>query len=136
MVQGRKPDLKRRRVMARLRAKGLTYEAIGKRLGISRQAVHHALTTPPRQPVERDRAGLARRLKALRTAAGISRYSLARQATVDYRAICLAEAGRGWPFRATFERLAKALGVPVAVLTGEEPLTLSSERNGKAGKRR
>jgi hypothetical protein len=37
--------------MARLRAKGWSYGAIGKRLGISRQAVHRALTAPLRQPV-------------------------------------------------------------------------------------
>ena len=70
MVQGRKPNLKQRRVMARLRAKGWSYGAIGKRLGISRQAVHLALSAPPRQTVERDLAGLARRLKALRMATG------------------------------------------------------------------
>jgi transcriptional regulator with XRE-family HTH domain len=82
MVQGRKPNLERRRLMAGLRAKGWTYEAIGKRLGISRQAVHLALTAPPWKTVERDRAGLARRLKALRMAAGLSRLALARQARV------------------------------------------------------
>ena len=135
MVQGRKPNLKQRRVMARLRAKGWSYGAIGNRLGISRQAVHHALTVPLRQPVERDRAGLARRLKDLRTAAGISRRILARKAGVDHVTVWYAETGHRWPQSATFERLAKALGTTVAVLTAEEPLALSPERDGKRGNR-
>jgi hypothetical protein len=39
--QGRSPNLRRWRVIARLRRWGLTCEAIGRRLGITRQAVHH-----------------------------------------------------------------------------------------------
>jgi lambda repressor-like predicted transcriptional regulator len=136
MVPGGKPNLKQRRVMARLRAKSWSYGAIGKRLGISRQAVHHALTVPLRQPVERDRTGLARRLKDLRTAAGISRRILARKAGVDYVTVLYAEAGHSWPRRATFERVAKAIGVKVTVLTGEQPLPPSPERNDKQEKRR
>jgi transcriptional regulator with XRE-family HTH domain len=50
MVQGRKPNLKRRERIWRLRAAGLTLSQIGKRLGVSRQAVHNML-----QGIERSR---------------------------------------------------------------------------------
>jgi lambda repressor-like predicted transcriptional regulator len=43
MVQGRKPDLKRRKRIARLRARGLTLLAIGRALGVSSQCVHETL---------------------------------------------------------------------------------------------
>ena len=50
---GPKPDEGRRRKMARLRARGLTLEEIGRRLGVTRACVCHALRkmrdpTPPR----------------------------------------------------------------------------------------
>jgi transcriptional regulator with XRE-family HTH domain len=38
--QGRKPNLKRRALVRRLRAKGLTFQKIAQRLGITRQAAH------------------------------------------------------------------------------------------------
>jgi biotin operon repressor len=40
---GRKPDYERRRLMVRLRAQGATLEEIGRRLGITRQAVSDML---------------------------------------------------------------------------------------------
>jgi transcriptional regulator with XRE-family HTH domain len=43
MARGRPPNLKRRRLIAKLRAKGLTYRQIGERLGISRQCVQQTL---------------------------------------------------------------------------------------------
>src|SRR5438477_10221031 len=43
MPRGRRPDLKRRQLMAELRAKGLSFPQIGKRFGISRQSVEQAL---------------------------------------------------------------------------------------------
>jgi transcriptional regulator with XRE-family HTH domain len=43
MVQGRKPDPKRRRRLAALRAQGLSYAAIGRMIGISRQSVQETL---------------------------------------------------------------------------------------------
>jgi transcriptional regulator with XRE-family HTH domain len=135
MFHGRKPNLERRLFMVELRAKGWTYEAIGNRLGISRQAVHYALTAPPWKSVERDRPGLGRRLKALRMAAGISRRKLARQATVAYGTLRRAETGRSWPHQTTFERLAKAFGVNVADLTGEEPIALPPKSKAKRGER-
>src|SRR6516225_2378642 len=39
--RGRPPDLERRRVAAELRAQGLTFAEIGRRLGITRQAAMH-----------------------------------------------------------------------------------------------
>src|SRR5438874_3238935 len=39
MPRGRPPNVYRRRQIARLRAQGLTYRAIGERLGITRQCV-------------------------------------------------------------------------------------------------
>jgi Mn-dependent DtxR family transcriptional regulator len=40
---GRKPDYERRRQMVRLRAQGATLEEIGRRLGVTRQAVSDML---------------------------------------------------------------------------------------------
>src|SRR5437899_12695783 len=42
----RKPNVLRQRLMVRLRAEGWTFEALGKRLGISPQAVQQALCPP------------------------------------------------------------------------------------------
>jgi transcriptional regulator with XRE-family HTH domain len=43
MVSGRKPNLERRRRVIELKSQGLTLSAIGKKLGITRQAVHASL---------------------------------------------------------------------------------------------
>jgi DNA-binding CsgD family transcriptional regulator len=43
MPRGRPANLQRRRQIVGLRATGLTYEQIGKRLGISHQSVQQAL---------------------------------------------------------------------------------------------
>jgi transcriptional regulator with XRE-family HTH domain len=43
MKRGRRPNLKRRLQIAKLRAKGLSYRQIGQRLGVSRQCVHALL---------------------------------------------------------------------------------------------
>jgi DNA invertase Pin-like site-specific DNA recombinase len=40
---GRRPDYERRRQIARLRAQGATLEEIGRRLGVTRQAVYDML---------------------------------------------------------------------------------------------
>ncbi len=47
MVSGRKPNVKRRAEIARLRARGLSLSEIGRRLGISRQGVYEALLPRP-----------------------------------------------------------------------------------------
>jgi transcriptional regulator with XRE-family HTH domain len=155
MVQGRKPNLKRWGQIARLRAQGLTYEAIGKLLGVSRQMVHQTICPPAhrrtvtcseceghggiprsggaplcltclRQPAK---AALAKRGKTLRRVAGLSRPELARQAGLTLSTIRQAEIGGHWPHATTFERLAKALGVTVAVLTGEKPMPRNPKPN-------
>ncbi len=43
MVSGRKPNVRRRSQIARLYARGLSLSEIGRRLGVTRQAVHDAL---------------------------------------------------------------------------------------------
>jgi transcriptional regulator with XRE-family HTH domain len=53
MASGRKPNVKRRSHIARLHARGLTLSEIGRRLGVTRQAVHDALVhlrRPPHPP--------------------------------------------------------------------------------------
>jgi hypothetical protein len=46
--QGRWPDPERRRLVAELRAQGLSLPEIGRHLGITKQAVHYCLTRPLR----------------------------------------------------------------------------------------
>jgi hypothetical protein len=48
MVSGRKPNIARRQEAARLRRAGLSLPEIGRRLGITKQAVHQLLTPRPR----------------------------------------------------------------------------------------
>jgi transcriptional regulator with XRE-family HTH domain len=43
MARGRKPNLKRRRKAAELRARGLTLVEVGRRMGCTKQAVHYLL---------------------------------------------------------------------------------------------
>src|SRR5690242_8489666 len=43
MKRGRRPNLKRRLQIAKLRAKGLSYRQIGEQLGVSRQCIHALL---------------------------------------------------------------------------------------------
>jgi transcriptional regulator with XRE-family HTH domain len=50
MVQGRRPNPEQRRRLAELRARGLSYAEIGRRLGVSKQAVHLALRKLGRPP--------------------------------------------------------------------------------------
>jgi hypothetical protein len=52
MVQGRKPNIVARQEATRLRRAGLSLPEIGRRLGITRQAVHQLLT-PRRRSVAR-----------------------------------------------------------------------------------
>jgi len=53
MVSGRKPNVQRRSRIARLHARGLTLSEIGRRLGVTRQAVHDALVQLSRPLPER-----------------------------------------------------------------------------------
>jgi transcriptional regulator with XRE-family HTH domain len=50
MVQGRKPDLKRRQQVVALRARGLSLLAIGRALGVSRQCVQQILRRMKQPP--------------------------------------------------------------------------------------
>jgi transcriptional regulator with XRE-family HTH domain len=56
MASGRKPDTQRRATIARLRARGLTMAEIGRRLGVTRQAVYHALAKQHRGDRRDERA--------------------------------------------------------------------------------
>jgi hypothetical protein len=48
--RGRPPDVERRRFAAALRAQGLTFAEIGRRLGITRQAAWHLVEGHKRRP--------------------------------------------------------------------------------------
>ena len=165
MVQGRKPNLKRRRRMAHLRAQGLTYAEIGQRLGVSHQNVQRMIGDPrPRQAVPCSACGasipcrravphdmatvlcpacvanlpkatLGQRLRALRLAAGLTREALARQAGVGPSTLTGAERGTRDTRLGTAHKLAIALGTTAAALNGEEPLPLAPKRNSKPRKR-
>jgi transcriptional regulator with XRE-family HTH domain len=52
MGSGRKPDPRRRAEIARLRARGLTLAEIGRRLGVTRQAVFDVLARRLQSPAE------------------------------------------------------------------------------------
>jgi transcriptional regulator with XRE-family HTH domain len=54
MVSGRKPNMKRRAEIARLRARGLSLAEIGRRTGMSKQGVHEALAFQRRPLTPRD----------------------------------------------------------------------------------
>jgi transcriptional regulator with XRE-family HTH domain len=59
---------------------------------------------------------MARRLKALRTAAGMTQEQLARASALSLGYVARLEIGRHDPKLSTLKKLAKALGVPLAEL--------------------
>jgi transcriptional regulator with XRE-family HTH domain len=61
---------------------------------------------------------MAKRLKKLREANGMSQATLAEKAKISRGYLVRLEAGQQDPTLGTLERLAKALGVPVARLLG------------------
>jgi DNA-binding XRE family transcriptional regulator len=63
----------------------------------------------------------------------MTRKALARIAGLVTSTVFAVERGTKQTKLKTAEKLAKALGVGVAVLTGEDPLPLAIERNGKQG---
>jgi transcriptional regulator with XRE-family HTH domain len=81
-------------------------------------------------------ATLAQRLRVLRIAAGLSQSQFARRARIGEPTLRLAEAGKTTPRAATVARLAHALRTTVGVLTGEERLSTTTDRNGKPRGRR
>jgi transcriptional regulator with XRE-family HTH domain len=136
--------------MAELWSEGLTFQEIGKLLGVSRQYVHRSLSGPKAPlrlaircsacgadvpcpgPLARDvlcldcarkRAGttFAQRLKAFRLAVGFTRTRLALRAELSRRTIFNSEQGRTLPTAATIGRLARALGTTSNALVGSVP---------------
>jgi len=135
MRRGRKPNLRQRRHIEHLRARGQSLAAIARQLGISRQAVNEALQRRPlpsrpivcrqcgamiapvggsagtRQLVCRSclarlpRAGFALRLASLRHAAGFTQEALAQATGVKQSTICKLESGRHEPRPATYQKL-------------------------------
>jgi transcriptional regulator with XRE-family HTH domain len=59
---------------------------------------------------------IGRTLKRLRTARGLSRYALAKHANISRVYVAKLEAGQSDPTIGMLQRLAQALGVPVAAL--------------------
>ena len=158
MGSGRKPNQDRRREAAQLRAQGLSFVEIGRRLGTTRQGAY-ALFRPLRGPpvvacalcgaaivsagaLPRDAgtalclpclarhpgAGLGQRLKAFRLAAGLLQQELAHKARVWQEMIRRYEQGRNRPRPAALARLARALGVPPAALEVGGPVPLKVRR--------
>jgi DNA-binding XRE family transcriptional regulator len=135
MLRGRKPKLRQRRQIERLRARGHSLAAIARQLGISRQAVHDALKRRPlpRRPIlcrrcgatiapaggsagtpkllcrsclaRLPRVGFALRLASLRHAAGLTQAALAQVTGVKQSTICKLESGRHEPRPESRERL-------------------------------
>lgn len=66
---------------------------------------------------------LGARLRLLREARGWSQSELARRAQLNRNVINTAERDRSRPARDNLARIAQALGVSVAVLTGEEAMS-------------
>ena len=129
---GRKADPRRRRRAAALRARGLTWAEVGRRLGVSpewaRQLVLAAGPPPcascaaplPRGSrggrcpacVAADQAApFAERLRALRLAAGLTQAELAARAGLCDRTVTNYERGRGRPRPSRLAALARVLGL-------------------------
>jgi len=142
---GRRPDQERRRQVGELRAQGLTFAEIGRRLGITPEGARRlAVLATGRRPGEPrpcpscgrplprgPRAGpcpacvladpgatFGQRLQALREAAGLSRRELSVRAGPGARAIGRYEQGQAHPASGSLEALARALGPG---LLGETP---------------
>ena len=131
---GRKADPRRQRLAAALRARGLTFAAIGRRLGVTPEAARQmALAAgrpaPPRcascaGPLPARSRGVrcpacvaadpdapfAERLRALRLAAGLTGARLAALAGLSYTTIRNYEGGRGRPRPRLLAALARVLG--------------------------
>ena len=132
---GRKADPRRQRLAAALRARGLTFAEVGRRLGVTPEAARQmALAAagrpaPPRcascaDPLpKRSRGGrcpacvaadpgapFAERLRALRLAAGLTGARLAARAGLSYTTIRNYEGGRGRPRPRLLAALARVLG--------------------------
>jgi hypothetical protein len=160
MGSGRKPNQDRRREAAQLRAQGLSFVEIGRRLGTTRQGAY-ALFRPLRGPpvvacalcgaaivsagaLPRDAgtalclpclaghpaAGFGQRLKSLRLAAGLLQEALAHKARVRPEMIWRYEQGQFRPRPAALARLAWALGVPPEALEPDGPVPRGQTTDG------
>jgi DNA-binding XRE family transcriptional regulator len=120
---------------ARLRAQGLTLEAIGQQLGISRQGVHQHLRTGIRSRCSKcgreislrytrrehrlalcadclpSDAHFGQRLKVLRLAAGMTQIELAKKAGVGHSALVQYELGNELPRWDNLVKLIRVFGV-------------------------
>jgi transcriptional regulator with XRE-family HTH domain len=141
MPRGRKPDLKQRAEILRLRAAGLSLTQIGKRLGVSRQRVHTALSGSGKLrlvPIRCRQCGrvlthfravhdnnspvycraclprdaaLGHRLKTSRLSAGLTLAELERRSGVGRMLISKYECGRSEPAWQSLAKLIRVLGV-------------------------
>jgi transcriptional regulator with XRE-family HTH domain len=155
---GARPDATRRRQVAELRRQGLTLAEIGRRLGLSRQLVHHYLKPPAVSPAvpcpecggvavpagadlreepdacpscvaRRPRLTFRELLRAQRLAAGLSKAELARRAGVNVRTVDNYERG-SQPLWHVLVRLVRVLGPALVTVEGE------AEGPGQAAKGR
>jgi transcriptional regulator with XRE-family HTH domain len=140
MPRGRPPNFKRRRLIAKLRAAGLTHRQIGQRLGVSRQSVQQALRHTDQAklvPIRCQECGAAisrmrtvhnnngqvycvgclpneapfgQRLKAYRVAAKLTQAELAARIGVTPSAIHYWERGSRSPVSAKIAKLTAVLG--------------------------
>ena len=149
MVQGRRPNLPRRRAVFRLRQQGWTLPAIAARFGVTHQSIRSLLTELRRGSVrcahchvtipapegsakvigvlcrECLTAGdvpFGQRLFSLRIAAGLTQAELASQARLATLTVSMAERGRHVPHRRTRERL-------LACLEGDSAPEANGERS-------
>jgi transcriptional regulator with XRE-family HTH domain len=153
---GARPDAARRRQVGELRRQGLTLAEIGRRLGLSRQLVHHYLKPPAASPAvpcpecggvaipagadlreqpdacpscvaKRPRLAFRDLLRAQRLAAGLSKAELARRAGVNVRTVDNYE--RGGPGSSGSQPLWHVLVRLVRVL-GPALVTVAGEAEG------
>jgi transcriptional regulator with XRE-family HTH domain len=138
--RGRKPDLSRRGQAAELRAQGLTFVEVGRRLGITPTGARRLLRAAAGPPScascagplpARSRGGrcpacvaadpaapFAERLRALRLAAGLTLAGLAGRAGLCLTSVSVYERGRARPRPRSLVALARVLGPGLLAGTG------------------
>ena len=77
-----------------------------------------------------------KQLRAMRTAQGLSLRSLADLSGVHYVSLARMEAGQLDPRLSSVQRVAKALGVSVSELIGEQPVTKGGKSHGSGTTKR
>ena len=77
-----------------------------------------------------------KRLRAMRTAQGLSLRTLGDLSGVHYVTLAKMEAGQLDPRLSSVRRVAKALGVSVSELIGEQPVTKGGKSHGSGTKKR